>query len=152
MSDVHNAETRSRNMAAIRSKDTSPEIILRKELFRLGYRYRKNVQNLPGKPDIVLKKYNSCIFVNGCFWHMHENCHLANLPKTRTEFWSDKLKQNKERDLKNYAALLASGWKVILVWECAIKGKNKLEIRELFSRIKYMLNVKMHKSKILEIR
>lgn len=98
MTDVHTKEQRHKNMAAIRAKNTKPEIIVRKFLWSHGYRYRLNHSKLPGKPDIVLRKYRTCIFVNGCFWHKHEGCKYFVIPKTRTEFWMNKINRNQERD------------------------------------------------------
>lgn len=111
-------------MSKIPSKNTKPEIVLRKALFAKGYRYRINYKKLPGKPDIVLSKYKTVIFVNGCFWHSHINCKDAHLPKTNTEFWKNKIDQNIERDTKNIQQLSDLGWNIITVWECEIKKKN----------------------------
>ena len=111
-------------MSHIRSNNTKPEVRLRKELFRLGYRYRLNVRSLPGKPDIVLAKYRSCIFVNGCFWHGHKGCPKFVLPKTNAEFWMTKIENNRERDLRDYTFLESKGWRVIVVWECELKKEN----------------------------
>lgn len=126
MSDKHTPEQRRFNMQQIKGTNTKPEILLRKLLFSKGFRYRINDKSLPGKPDIVLKKYNTVIFVNGCFWHGHENCRYYVIPKTRTEFWTDKINGNKKRDKKNTELLLQKGWKVITVWECELK-KDKLD-------------------------
>lgn len=113
-------EQRSINMSHIRGKNTSLEIAVRKRLFADGFRYRINVSNLPGKPDIVLPKYNTVIFVNGCFWHRH-NCKRATTPKTNTDYWMNKFEKNVQNDEKNYALLRNLGWHVIVVWECEIK-------------------------------
>lgn len=113
-------ENRSLNMSHIRSKNTSLEILVRKKLFADGFRYRINDPSLPGKPDIVLPKYHTVIFVNGYFWHRH-NCKLATIPKTNTDFWIRKFKKNQENDEKNYQLLRNYGWHVIIVWECEIK-------------------------------
>lgn len=113
-------------MQQIRGKDTKPEILLRKLLFKEGFRYRINDRKLPGKPDIVLKKYNTIIFVNGCFWHGHTDCRYFVIPKTRTEFWTEKINGNRERDLRNEEQLKSAGWNVITVWECELK-KNSIE-------------------------
>lgn len=126
MSDRHTPEQRRFNMQQIKGTNTKPEILLRKLLFSKGFRYRINNKNLPGKPDIVLKKYNTVIFVNGCFWHGHENCRYYVIPKTRTEFWTEKINGNKKRDKKNTELLIQKGWKVITVWECELK-KDKLD-------------------------
>lgn len=111
-------------MSNISAKNTKPEIILRKALFRKGYRYRINCKKLPGKPDIVLPKYKTVIFVNGCFWHSHKDCKDAHLPKTNIEFWRNKINSNVERDNKNIQQLQDAGWNVIVVWECELKKKN----------------------------
>jgi len=113
-------------MSKVRSKNTKPEEIVRKYLFSQGFRYRKNDKNLPGTPDIVLPKYKTAIFVNGCFWHGH-NCPKGKLPETNKEKWRKKIDENKKRDEKNYKLLKENGWKVIIVWECEIKNKNLLE-------------------------
>lgn len=127
MVDIVDAETRSRMMSAIRSKNTKPELLVRKLLHSKGYRYRLHVKTLPGNPDIVLKRWNAIILVHGCFWHGHQGCHLSHIPKTRTDFWSGKISANKLRDTKTGERLIADGWRVIEVWECAIKGKARLE-------------------------
>lgn len=122
MADVHSPETRSYNMSRIKGKNTKPEERVRKYLFSRGFRYRKNVNNLPGKPDIVLPKYRTCIFVNGCFWHKHEGCKYFVWPKNNAEFWEKKINGNAERDLRQHQELQDLGWKVIVVWECELKG------------------------------
>ena len=121
MADVHTPEDRSYNMSRIKSKDTKPEVSVRKYLFSQGFRYRKNVRKLPGCPDIVLPKYKTCIFVNGCFWHKHEGCRYFVWPKSNTEFWRQKITNNVERDAKNYKQLEQIGWNIIVVWECELK-------------------------------
>lgn len=108
-------------MSRIRGKNTTPELKLRKTLHKLGYRYRVNVRKLPGSPDIVLAKYRTCIFVNGCFWHGHKDCRYATRPKTNAEFWRTKIENNRERDLRDYSFLESLGWRVIVVWECELK-------------------------------
>jgi DNA mismatch endonuclease, patch repair protein len=117
MADVHDKTTRSYNMSMIRAKDTKPELIIRKFLFSKGYRYRLNDKKLPGKPDLVIHKYKTVIFVNGCFWHGHE---------TKTQWWKDKIDKTKQNDIKNGALLKAAGWKVISIFECELK-KNVLQ-------------------------
>lgn len=107
-------------MSHIRSKDTAPEVIVRRELFRLGFRFRKNVRSLPGTPDIVLPKYRTAIFINGCFWHGHKDCRLYTVPKTNVEFWTAKIKHNQERDLLNIQRLETLEWNVITLWECQV--------------------------------
>ena len=119
--DNRSKEQRSKNMSHIRSKNTKPEKIVRTYLFRQGFRYRKNVTSLPGKPDIVLPKYKTVIFVNGCFWHMHKGCKYFVWPKSNVEFWREKLLRNVERDLVKENKLKELGWNVIVIWECELK-------------------------------
>ena len=120
MADTMTAEKRSWNMSRIPSKDTSIEITVRRWLFQHGYRYRKNVKDLPGKPDIVLRPYNTVIFVHGCFWHRHPGCKDATTPKTRTDFWQSKFDHNVTNDIKHQQALQEMGFRVIILWECEI--------------------------------
>lgn len=120
MTDTVSKEQRSRNMSLIRGKDTAPEIRLRKALHSIGFRFRKNVKTLPGKPDIVLPKYHTVIFVHGCFWHQHKGCRRATRPKTNLTYWLPKLKRNVQRDKLNLRGLKAHGWSVLTVWECQI--------------------------------
>lgn len=117
---------RHKCMSHLRSKNTKPEVKLRKSMFELGYRYRINKKGLPGSPDIVLAKYHTCIFVNGCFWHGHKDCQYATKPKTNAEFWQAKIENNRERDLRDYTFLNSLGWHVIVVWECELK-KDKID-------------------------
>ncbi len=134
--DNRSKEARSRNMSHISSKGTKPEETVRKYLFSQGFRYRKNVANLPGKPDIVLPKYNAVIFVNGCFWHAHEGCKWFVPPKTNQEFWNNKFRYNRSRDQKNYLKLQALGWKVIVIWECEIRhGDSQAALSDLVRKI-----------------
>jgi DNA mismatch endonuclease, patch repair protein len=121
MADIHNIATRSYNMSRIRSKNTKPELIVRKFLFSKGFRFRIHVKNLPGRPDIVLPKYNTVIFVHGCFWHGHENCKYFVIPKTRTEWWLQKIERNKQLDSDNFRKLFEQGWKVITIFGCELK-------------------------------
>ena len=121
MADVHTPEQRSYNMSRIRGKDTKPEELVRKYLFSQGFRYRKNDARLPGKPDIVLPKYKTVIFVNGCFWHKHEGCKYFVWPKNNADFWKKKIESNIARDAKNYQQLESLGWKVLTIWECELK-------------------------------
>jgi len=123
MTDVHDKVTRSYNMSQIKGSNTKPEILVRKFLFSKGFRYRINDKKLPGKPDIVLPKYKTVIFVNGCFWHGHENCKYFKLPKTRTEWWKGKIEKTKINDLLNHMQLIEMGYKVLIVWECDINQK-----------------------------
>lgn len=119
--DVHDKKTRSYNMSCIKGKNTKPEEIVRKYLFSQGFRYRKNDKRLPGTPDIVLPKYRTVIFVNGCFWHGHQGCRYFVVPKTNTDFWMNKIDTNRIRDQKKISELEAMGWKVIVIWECELK-------------------------------
>jgi len=121
VADVHTPEQRSYNMSRIRGKDTKPEELVRKYLFSQGFRYRKNDVRLPGKPDIVLPKYKTVIFVNGCFWHAHEGCRYFVWPKNNADFWKKKIESNIQRDDRNYQLLERQGWKIIIVWECELK-------------------------------
>lgn len=121
MADVHTPEQRSYNMSRIRNKSTKPEELVRKYLFSKGYRYRKNDSRLPGKPDIVLPKYKTAIFVNGCFWHGHEGCRYFVWPKDNAEFWEAKISGNIERDQRTYTHLKELGWRVVIIWECELK-------------------------------
>ncbi|MGF7081946.1 very short patch repair endonuclease [Mucilaginibacter sp. UYCu711] len=122
MTDIHSKEKRSYNMSRIRAKDTKPELMVRKFLFSKGYRYKLHDTTLPGKPDLVLPKYRTVIFVNGCFWHGHAGCKKAKLPNTRTEWWSEKINKNRANDVKVYDALIIAKWKVITIWQCDLKG------------------------------
>jgi len=126
MADVHSKETRSYNMSRIRSKDTRPEMLVRRFLHKNGFRYRLHVKNLPGKPDIVMPKYKTVIFIHGCFWHGHERCKYFVVPKTRTEWWLNKIGTNISNDTNVETALQSAGWKVIKVWECQLK-KSEVE-------------------------
>lgn len=119
--DVHEPEIRSYNMSRIRSKDTKPEMLVRKFLFAHGFRYSLHNKSLPGKPDIVLRKYKTVIFVHGCFWHGHQNCKYYVVPKTKTDWWLEKISGNIKRDNKNKRELITQGWKVITVFECDLK-------------------------------
>lgn len=129
MTDNHTPEVRSYNMSRIRSKDTKPEELVRKYLFKHGLRYRKNDKRYPGKPDIVLPKYKTIIFIHGCFWHQHLNCKAATIPETNYDYWKKKLEANISRDEKVKTELEEAGWKVIVVWECEISNKKRQEIR-----------------------
>lgn len=140
--DNRTKEARSLNMSHIPSKNTKPEETVRKYLFGKGFRYRKNVSDLPGKPDIVLPKYKTVIFVNGCFWHGHEGCKWFVPPKTNSEFWNKKFQYNIERDKKNYNKLEALGWHVLIIWECEIRhGDSEKSLENLVEAIKAQKNV-----------
>lgn len=129
--DVWSKAKRSEVMSKIRSKNTKPELLLRKLLFAKGYRYRLYNKDLPGKPDIVLRKYKTAIFVHGCFWHYHQDCREGRIPDTNTTFWKTKLSKNVIRDEKNKQALLANGWKVITVWECEIEKQTESVLKSI---------------------
>ena len=124
MSDNHTPEQRHRNMAAVHSTSTKPELNLRRALWRQGFRYRVNDKRLPGKPDVVLPKYHTVVFVHGCFWHGHKDCKYYTVPKTNTEFWKAKVARNQERDQEVWRKLEAKGWSVVIVWECQLKKVN----------------------------
>lgn len=126
MADTKTPAERSENMSRIRSTNTKPEEIVRKYLFSHGFRYRKNDKRYPGKPDIVLPKYHTIIFVNGCFWHMH-GCSRSRLPRSNQEYWKPKIERNIQRDEENQQKLEADGWKVIVVWECELKKRTAEE-------------------------
>lgn len=131
------AEQIHRNMAAVRSKDTRPEMIVRHWLWWHGFRYRLNDPRLPGHPDLVLRKYRTCVFVNGCFWHGHEGCKYFRMPKTNTDFWEKKIKRNKERDKEEQRQLAKMGWHCITVWECELKPPKR---EETLDSIAFTLN------------
>ena len=134
--DVHTPEVRSYNMASVHSEETKPEQPVRKYLFSHGFRYRKNAKDLIGSPDVVLPKYRTVIFVNGCFWHGH-TCPYFHWPKTNETFWREKINRNIERDNRVMAALDADGWKVLTVWECELKGQRYDEtMQRLIDQIK----------------
>ena len=127
MPDIKSPEERSRNMSKIRSKDTKPEVWLRKKLFERGYRYRKNVNNVPGHPDVWLAKYNTALFIHGCFWHRHERCKFAYMPKSHVEFWNTKFQKNIERDKAVNKQLADTGIRSLIIWECTVKKMMKSE-------------------------
>ena len=135
MADIVSPEKRSSMMSGIRGKDTKPEIIIRCLLHQFGYRFRLHRKDLPGRPDIVLPKWRTVIFVNGCYWHGHEDCHLFRPPKTRTEFWTNKIEKNQARDQRNHTALEDAGWKVLVIWECAVSKKLSLTAEQLEAAI-----------------
>ena len=124
MADIMTSEERHNCMSRIRGKATKPELRVRNWLWHHGYRYRLNVNSVPGRPDIVLRRYRTAIFVNGCFWHGHEECRKNSIPKSNTEFWIAKVTRNKERDQRNYKDLHDAGWHVIVIWECQLKRSN----------------------------
>ena len=130
MVDIVTAEVRSRMMSGIRGSNTKPELLLRKGLHALGFRFRLHDRSLPGKPDIVLPRYKAVIFAHGCFWHGHD-CHLFKWPSTRPEFWQEKIARNRAVDERTEAALSEAGWRQATVWECALKGKTRLPLEEV---------------------
>lgn len=134
MLDIVDSETRSRMMSGIRGKDTKPELLIRRALHAKGFRYRLHAKDIPGKPDMVFPRFRSVVFVHGCFWHGHD-CPLFRLPATRTEFWGEKIECNKKRDNEVSVMLTESGWRQLVVWECAIKGRGKLPLETIISQI-----------------
>jgi DNA mismatch endonuclease (patch repair protein) len=132
MADVFSKSKRSEIMSRIRGKDTGPEMVIRKALFANGFRYRLHVKNLPGKPDIVLPKYNAVVIVDGCFWHGHKNCKFFRMPTSRISFWRKKIDANRARDVKNRRKLRRLGWNVIQVWECQLSAR---KYEKTFQRI-----------------
>lgn len=126
-------------MSGIKGKNTKPELLIRKALYAKGYRYRLHNSRLPGKPDLVLKKCNAVIFINGCFWHKHD-CHLFKWPKSRPEFWRQKIEDNVERDHKNMELLRDQGWRIATIWECAVKGKTRLNLSDIIEQLDDWLN------------
>lgn len=139
MADVVDAETRSRMMAGIRSKNTRPEIIVRKSLHHRGYRYRLHSRALPGKPDIIFASRRAVIMVHGCFWHGH-SCHLFKWPSTRQDFWRTKVLRNRGKDLETEKALESMGWRTLVVWECALKGRERKPLQEMVDAISQWLD------------
>lgn len=129
MTDIVDQATRSRMMARIRNRDTAPEMAVRRELYRLGIRYRLHNGKLPGRPDIVIGRLRTVIFVHGCYWHRHPGCRLAYTPKSNVEFWQRKLEGNAKRDAENQARLVEMGWRVIIIWECEIRDREALRQR-----------------------
>ncbi len=138
MVDVFDKAKRSQIMASITAKDTKPEIMIRRALHRKGYRYRLHGRALPGTPDLIFRKFNAVIMVNGCFWHGHD-CALFRMPATNRKFWSDKITNNKKRDQRVRAELLDLGWRVLIVWECSMKGKQRTVFGDLILTIENWL-------------
>lgn len=135
--DVHSKETRSYNMSRIKGKETKPEVIVRKFLFSEGFRFRKNDKRYPGTPDIVLPKYRTVVFVNGCFWHKHEGCKYFKWPENNADFWKNKIEKNVQRDERDYEKLRSLGWRILVVWECELKKDKKEDtLNSLVKRIK----------------
>ncbi len=134
MADIVSPEKRSQMMSGIGPKNTKPEMVIRKGLHSQGFRYKLHVSNLPGKPDLVFPKYHAVIFVHGCFWHGHD-CNLFKWPSTREEFWRIKINRNRQKDVESRAALFSAGWRVGIIWECALKGKARLQADDLIKKI-----------------
>lgn len=134
MTDVLTPQQRRLNMSRIRGKDTRPELVLRRGLHALGFRFRLHRKDLPGRPDMVFPRYRAVVLVHGCFWHGHD-CPLFKLPATRREFWAAKIEGNKARDTRNLAGLTAAGWRVLMVWECALKGPARLPVDAVLTEI-----------------
>lgn len=137
MADKMTPSQRHYCMSRIRGKATKPELLVRHWLWSHGYRYRLNVKSVPGKPDIVLRKYRTAIFVNGCFWHGHEGCSLYSVPKSNTDFWIAKVQRNRERDQQEYKALHDAGWQVIVIWECQLKSD---KINDTMRNVEHLLS------------
>ena len=150
--DKMTKEQRSRCTASIHSKGTKPELVVRKYLFAHGFRYRLNHPRLPGHPDIVMRKYRTVIFVNGCFWHGHEGCKYFVLPKSRTEFWQAKIDRNRERDLEEQRKLAEMGWHCITVWECQLKPKVREKILQSLEYTLCHIYLEDHKVKRYEMQ
>ncbi|MEZ5367530.1 MAG: very short patch repair endonuclease [Bryobacterales bacterium] len=131
MADTISKEHRSWNMSRIRGRDTKPELALRSMLHRNGFRFRLHDRSLPGRPDIVLKRYRAAIFVHGCFWHRHKGCANATTPSTRSDFWNEKFRQTIQRDARNVKELKEAGWRVITVWECELRKQPDVVIRDI---------------------
>jgi len=138
MTDIVSKEVRSKMMSGIRGKNTRPELIIRRGLFAVGFRYRLHVKDLPGKPDLVFPKYKTVLFINGCFWHGHD-CELFKAPTTNRAFWENKIRTNQTNDARNNSLLLAAGWRVVTIWECAMKGKRRLEINTLIRTVSNLI-------------
>lgn len=139
MADIVSKKKRSEMMSGIQSKDTKPELKIRSALHKLGFRYKLYDKTLPGKPDLVFPKYNAVILIHGCFWHLHD-CHLFKWPSTRPAFWKEKITGNKQRDKKNIQLLNENGWRILVIWECAMKGKHKLDFETTIQSISEWLN------------
>lgn len=134
MTDVHNKQTRSRNMAAIKGTNTKPELLIRHKLHARGFRYKLHDKNLPGKPDLVFPKHHAVVLIHGCFWHGHD-CPLFKMPATRTEFWSKKISDNVRRDDANRSSLASEGWRFAEVWECALKGRSRFDLETVIDTL-----------------
>ncbi len=140
MADIHTKAARSKNMAAVKNKNTKPEMQIRKELHKRGFRYSLHNKKIPGKPDLYFRKYNAALFINGCFWHMHD-CPRVNIPETNSEFWEEKLNRNKERDKEVRALLDQAGIRHMTVWECDLRGKNKRPLKHVCDDVQKWLEL-----------
>lgn len=148
--DNRSKESRSKNMSKIKSNGTKPEETVAKYLFSKGFRYRKNVKTLPGKPDIVLPKYKVVVFINGCYWHGHEGCKYFVMPKTNVEFWENKIEYNQRRDRENHCKLKELGWNVLILWECAIRHGDKYKaLNDLVEKIQCVAVTKIDNDNLL---
>lgn len=136
MVDVMSAEKRSALMSRIQGKNTAPEMLVRKYLWRAGFRYRLHKRGLPGTPDLVLKRWGAAVFIHGCFWHRHEDCPLFRLPKAQRDFWDQKLRNNQARDLKAIDALSKAGWRVCVIWECALRAAPEATCQHLIDWVR----------------
>lgn len=139
MADVVSPQKRSEMMSGIRGKNTQPEYLIRKALYKRGYRYRLHAKKLPGKPDLVLHKYKAVIFIHGCFWHGHD-CHLFKWPQSRTDFWRTKINKNRANDDKALDALKSTEWRTLVIWECALKGKERLDLNHILDLVTHWLH------------
>jgi DNA mismatch endonuclease (patch repair protein) len=148
VADIVDAATRSRMMSGIRGKHTKPEMLVRQALHRRGFRYRLHSSKAPGRPDLVFTSLNAVVFVNGCFWHGH-NCRFFKIPSTRREFWIDKIDRNRHRDALVCSEVQKTGWRQLVVWECALRGKDRVSQEKVANRIARWL---LSKSKNLQIR
>ncbi|KAA1054426.1 very short patch repair endonuclease [Azospirillum brasilense] len=137
--DIVDRQTRSKIMASVGQKDTGAELLLRKALHKTGLRYKLHVRSLPGSPDLVFPRFHAVVFVHGCYWHSH-GCYRSTVPKSRREFWTEKFRTNRSRDEKNTQALLEKGWRVLVVWECALLGRNALPLDEVTDGVRRWLD------------
>lgn len=148
--DTVDKATRSRIMSRVRQKNTKPELVFRKELHRRGLRYRLHGRNLPGSPDLVLKAYRTAVFVHGCFWHFH-GCRFSSVPSTRRKFWTEKFKANRNRDKKKNRLLLAQGWRVLIVWECTLRGRDGVAVKKAADKAARWIKSSRTKEKLLVV-
>lgn len=151
MTDIVDKKTRSRMMSRILGRDTKPEMVVRSGLHQLGFRFRLHVKGLPGRPDLVLPRWKTAVFVNGCFWHCH-GCELFRWPKTNHEFWKTKLTANRDRDRKAIHRLVGDDWYVAIIWECAIRHRKSIQIERMFSSLSNWISKKSGRRRIQEFR